>query len=252
LLARVRGEEAANAGKIEVNARSISLSDRATITTATTLGEGGDIALNTRDILLRNHSSITATAGTAQAGGNGGNINIDTDLLAAANNSDITANAFAGKGGNIRINTQGIFLSPDSDISASSELGINGIVEITRPDIDPTSGLINLPDAPPVDTKVAQGCQPGENQEQSEFIITGRGGLPASPQDILSNDDVIAKWVTVKPEGKKPSHASVSSKPATSKPIVEATGWVVNALGEVILTAATVTTHSGQSLVKCK
>ncbi|MFH7026577.1 MAG: filamentous hemagglutinin N-terminal domain-containing protein [Heteroscytonema crispum UTEX LB 1556] len=238
LFARVRSEEAANAGKIEVNARSIRLSDRAIISTATTLGEGGDITLNARDILLRNHSSITATAGTAQAGGNGGNINIDSDLLAAANNSDITANAFAGKGGNIRINTQGIFLSPDSDITASSELGVNGVVEITRPDIDPTSGLINLPDAPPVDTKVAQGCQPGGNQQQSEFIITGRGGLPASPKDILSNDDVIAKWVTVEPEGQKPFHASVRSKPATPKPIVEATGWVVNALGEVILIAA--------------
>ncbi|MBW4503470.1 MAG: filamentous hemagglutinin N-terminal domain-containing protein [Scytonema hyalinum WJT4-NPBG1] len=255
LFARVRGNATANAGNIEVNARSIRLDNQATITTGTTSGEGGDITLKARDIVLRNNSNITATAGTDNAGGNGGNIKIDTDVLVSAKNSDITANAFEGKGGNIRINTQGLFLSPDSDITASSERGIAGVVEINTPDIDPTSGLVNLPEAPPHDTRVAQGCQPGGSQQKNQFIITGRGGLPPSPFEMLTPDAVQVDLVTLKPEGENRKNANVTSTTtATPEPIVEATGWVVNAKGEVVLIAyaPTFTPHSSwQTSPKC-
>lgn len=255
LFARVTGNATANAGNIEVNARSIRVDNQGTITTETKSGEGGNITLKARDIVLRNNSNITASAGTAQAGGNGGNIKIDTDVLVSAKNSDITANAFEGKGGNIRINTQGLFLSPDSDITASSERGIAGVVEINTPDIDPSSGLVNLPADPPVDTQVAQGCQPGGSQQQNQFIITGRGGLPSSPYEILTPDAVQVDWVTLKPEGENRKNANVTgTTTATPETIVEATGWVVNAKGEVVLIAhaPTVAPHSSwQTSTKC-
>jgi filamentous hemagglutinin family protein len=251
----VSSEGGSKAGNIEVTARSIRLDNQGTITTETKSGEGGDITLKARDIVLRNNSNITATAGTDNAGGNGGNIKIDTDVLVSAKNSDITANAFEGKGGNIRINTQGLFLSPDSDITASSERGIAGVVEINTPDIDPTSGLVNLPEAPPADTRVAQGCQASGNQQQNQFIITGRGGLPPSPYEILTPDAVQVDWLTFKPERENRKNANVTSTTtATPKTIVEATGWVVNAKGEVVLIAyaPTLTPHSSwQTSPKC-
>ena len=251
----VSSEGGSKAGNIEVTARSIRLDNQGTITTETKSGEGGDITLKARDIVLRNNSNITATAGTDNAGGNGGNINIDTDVLVSAKNSDITANAFEGKGGNIRINTQGLFLSPDSDITASSERGIAGVVEINTPDVDPTSGLVNLPEAPPADTRLAQGCQPGGSQHKNQFIITGRGGLPPSPLEMLTPDAVQVDLVTLKPEGENRKNANVTSTTtATPEPIVEATGWVVNAKGEVVLIAyaPTLTPHSSwQTSPKC-
>lgn len=251
----VSSEGGSKAGNIEVTARSINLDNQGTITTETKSGEGGNITLKARDILLRNNSSITATAGTDKAGGNGGNINIDTDVLVSAKNSDITANAFEGKGGNIRINTQGLFLSPDSDITASSERGLDGVVEINTPDVDPTSGLVNLPEAPPADTRVAQGCQAGGSQQKNQFIITGRGGLPPSPLEMLTPDAVQVDLVTLKPEGENRKNANVTSTTtATPEPIVEATGWVVNPQGEVVLIAdaPTVTPHSSwQTSPKC-
>jgi large exoprotein involved in heme utilization and adhesion len=255
LFARVTGNATANAGNIEVTTRSINLDNQGTITTATTSGEGGDITLKARDIVLRNNSKITATAGTDKAGGNGGNIKIHTDVLVSAKNSDITANAFEGKGGNIRINTQGLFLSPDSDITASSQFGLDGVVEINTPDVDPTSGLVNLPEAPPADTRLAQGCQPGGSQHKNQFIITGRGGLPPSPLEMLTPDAVQVDLVTLKPEGENRKNANVTSTTtATPEPIVEATGWVVNAKGEVVLIAyaPTFTPHSSwQTSPKC-
>ncbi len=255
LFARVRGDEAANAGGIKVTAgRFIRLDNQGTLTTETTLGEGGDITLNARDILLRHNSGITATAGTARAGGNGGNINIDSDLLFAVENSDITANAFQGQGGDLEINTQGLFLSPSSDINASSEFGLNGVVEINAPNVDLSGGLVNLPTVP-VDTEVAQACTPGGSQMQSEFIATGRGGLPPSPDETLSSDAIQVDWVTLNPKVEN-RNQDVSTNITTPEPdsMVEATGWTLDRKGEIVLTASAapvLPANSWQTPAKC-
>ncbi|OKH51637.1 hypothetical protein NIES2101_17880 [Calothrix sp. HK-06] len=56
------------AGNSVINARSINL-DQGTITATTNSGNGGDIILTLKDLLLlRNQSSISTTAGTAQQG----------------------------------------------------------------------------------------------------------------------------------------------------------------------------------------
>ncbi|MEO0843547.1 MAG: hypothetical protein AAF063_32330, partial [Cyanobacteria bacterium J06643_5] len=58
--------------------------------------------------------------------------------------------------------------------AATAEL--NGTVELDSPEVDPSSGLVELPNVP-VDSEVAQGCySPGV--AQSSFVVTGRGGLP--------------------------------------------------------------------------
>ncbi|NMG09698.1 hypothetical protein DP117_23555 [Brasilonema sp. UFV-L1] len=270
LFARVRGNQVANAGKIEVNAGSIHLDKQGTITTETTLGEGGDITLRVRDILLlRKNSSITATAGTQRAGGNGGNITINAPngfIVAVPNeNSDITANAFEGSGGRVTINATDIYgiaplsrqeierLRPDdldpsklqtNDITAISQTNpsFSGTVEVNTPDVDLSRGLINLPTLP-VDTQLASGCN-SPNYAQSSFIITGRGGLPPNPKDILTPDAVQVDWVTLNPNIDKGKSSSVSTNPTnpTPEPIVEATGWVFNAKGEVVFTASAPTT----------
>ncbi|MEH2010886.1 hypothetical protein [Nostoc sp.] len=50
----------------------------------------------------------------------------------------------------------------------------------------------------PVDTEVAEGCySPG--YAQNRFVITGRGGLPFNPKDILTPDAVQIDWVSLKP-----------------------------------------------------
>ncbi|OWY62730.1 hypothetical protein B7486_56870, partial [cyanobacterium TDX16] len=116
----VGNEGRGGGGVVRIEADSINLDNTGNITAATASGEGGDIFLNSRNLQLRNGSSISATAGLAGGGGNGGNIIIDTDSLAAVNRSSITTNAFTGRGGNIQITTQGIFQSPDSIFDASS------------------------------------------------------------------------------------------------------------------------------------
>ena len=265
-------------GNLEVAARSIKLDNRATLTARTGSVDGGNITLQVQELLLlRRNSQISATAGIAQAGGNGGNITInapDGFIVAVPDeNNDIAANAFTGKGGNVQIEAQGIFgltlrsrqelqtllrtkdpkeLNPanlaSSDITAISRTNpsFSGQVTINTPDVDPSRGLVNLP-AVPIDTEVAQACTPGASQAQSEFVITGRGGLPPNPGDALSTDAVMVDLVTLNLEVAPASTPALSprSTSSTPAPIVEAQGWVIDAKGNVTLTAnaPTLTPH---------
>jgi filamentous hemagglutinin family protein len=243
-----------NAGELRVEASSIFLNNQGKLQASTASGEGGNISLQVQDlILMRRNSLISARADN---NGNGGNITINAPFVVAipSENSDIVANAFRGRGGNINITTQGIYgleyrqeLTAESDINASSEFGVDGTVEINSPDVDPSRGLVNLP-AVPIDTEVAQGCSPGGSQSQSEFVVTGRGGLPPNPGEALNTDAVQVDLMTLNPEVDKPSTPAVSTSPTSSAPaqLVEAQGWVIDANGKVVLTAnaPTVTPHS--------
>ncbi|MBW4635305.1 MAG: S-layer family protein [Iphinoe sp. HA4291-MV1] len=257
-----RGEGVA--GDLGITANSVRL-DNGKITAQTLSGNGGNLKLNIANLLLmRRSSEISTTAGTEQKGGDGGNItiNIPNGFIVAVprENSDITANAFTGKGGRVQINAFGIYGTQfrekenpqTSDITASSEFGVNGTVELNTPDIDPNSGLINLPSIP-IDTKLAQGCN-SPNYAQSSFIITGRGGLPPNPKDILTPDAIQVDWVTLNPKIEKNSRTNITIPDTTTPaPIVEATGWIFGPKGEVIFTAQAPTQHqnSWQTQPKC-
>lgn len=252
---------AKGAGSIDVMAQTIRLDNQGAITAETASGQGGDITLQMQDLLLlRRNSEISTTAGIAGAGGDGGNIIIDTPFIVAIpnENSDIMANAFEGKGGFIQITAQQVFglepreqLTPLSDITAFSQQNpeLNGVVEINTPDVDLNRGLVNLP-ADVIDASglIASGCGAPGRQGQSNFIVTGRGGLPPSPSGTLSSETV---WSDLRPFTQQAqnlpiSNAATQPTNATPEQLVEAQGWVINNKGEVVLTASapTVTPHS--------
>ena len=190
-------------GSIAINGGQMTLSKGA-VTAQSASAQGGNIALDLKDvILLRRNSVISATAGTDLAGGNGGNVTIKTPFLLGvlAENSDITANAFRGNGGNITITANQVFgLLPQpqdtrfSDITASSALGINGNVILNTLNIDPSRGLQDL-NLIPVDPSklVAQTCNSNRPvvEGESRFVIVGRGGLSASPDDPVGGTAIL-------------------------------------------------------------
>ncbi|MCC5663623.1 S-layer family protein [Nostoc sp. CHAB 5784] len=248
------------AGIMTLNSRSIRLNNNALLIGNTQSPkvdpnrEQATININSQFLIMSLNSNIFTNA----TGKNviGGNINIDTDFLIAFENSDISANSANFRGGNVLINAQGIFgiqfrdIASDktSDITAtgaSSEL--SGNVELNTPDVDPNSGLVNLPTVP-VDTQVAQTCQAGGNLAKSSFTITGRGGLPPLPGEALNTDAVQVDLVTLNSSDDNRDRSSVPSKitTPTPEPIIEATGLLLNQKGEVVLTAnlPTTTPHS--------
>jgi filamentous hemagglutinin family protein len=233
------------AGNIEVTAAKDIRLNNGVFITAETKGGQGNISLRSRDLFLRRNSNITTNAtGTAT----GGNINIQTGNLVALENSDISANAEESFGGRVVIKAAGIFgtelrsqRTPESDITASSDLGpdFSGTVEIDTADVDPSQGLVELPEnfTDPTDQIAENPCQKGSG---SSFIVTGRGGLPSSPNNDLSGDNIHVNLV--EPVASNSNSPNLTIKQSqliqpTTRNIVPAQGWVFNKKGEVVLTA---------------
>ncbi|RAM50130.1 MAG: hypothetical protein C6Y22_18905 [Hapalosiphonaceae cyanobacterium JJU2] len=226
------------AGNIEVTAAKDIRLDNNALITAQTRGGQGNITLNSRDLILRRNSNITTNAtGTVR----GGNINISTGNLVALENSDITANAQRGSGGDISIKADYLFRSKDSDITAASELGqeFSGKVEINTTDVDPSQGLIELPEnIIDLTNQIAQN--PCQKASGSSFNVTGRGGLPSSPSDSFSSNETRVDLVEPVAITSNSPNLRINQSPVirqTTKNIVPAQGWIFNKKGEVVLTA---------------
>jgi filamentous hemagglutinin family protein len=247
------------AGNININARSVRLTDQASLQASTASGEGGNINLQVADTLvLRRNSSISTEAGGS---GNGGNITATAGFIVTApeENNDIIANAVAGSGGRVSLTANRILgftprsglttaelrSNTSSDLSASSELGTEGDVEVANLAVDPSQGLSELPVTfSDTSNQIAQGCRATATSAQSEFVVTGRGGLPTSPADPPTADIEPIPWATqnLSPaEGDATSHGVTPemTAPVTEVPeIVEAQGWVRDANGDVVFVAA--------------
>lgn len=89
---------------------------------------------------------------------------------------------------------------------------------------------------------------------KSKFFVTGRGGLPPTPGELLRSDPALVDLGPPAPTWamhrgsqrpirghsiKNYSSSAISSNPTNSPPatITEAQGWIANSKGEVVLTA---------------
>ncbi|MGI0493637.1 filamentous hemagglutinin N-terminal domain-containing protein [Alkalinema pantanalense CENA528] len=227
-----------NAGQLNIQANQIIL-DSGNIRASTFSGQGGNIQIQARDlILLRHGSQITATSGGS---GNGGNITIRNQFLVGTENSDIVANAFQGQGGNIQITTQGIFglvyrlqQTPDNDITASSEFGVNGTVNVDTIGTDPNAGLTELPvNVTDPSQKIATGCS---KTQGSKFIATGRGGLPPNPTQQMMH---YITWNDLRDlSAYRDQPHTIAEKPTTQPVLVQASGFQRKADGSIALIAS--------------
>ena len=233
----------ATAGNLEINADVIKL-DNLGILNAQTFGGEGNIDIISQDIFLRGESNITTNSFGSSTGGN---IIIDTENLVAFpnENSDISANAEDSFGGRVSITAKGIFgtefreeLTPQSDITATSQLGPNfsGEVSINTPEVDPTSGLIELPQAVgDASDQISQN--PCEQGVGSEFIVTGKGGLPPNVNEALNSEEAQVSLIEAVPSQQQKTEANGVPTENPISEAVPAQGWVFNDKGEVTLTA---------------
>ncbi|MCT7957917.1 two-partner secretion domain-containing protein [Laspinema palackyanum] len=259
----VSGEATGNAGSLTVNSDRLELQNAAILTGETVSGQGGNIGINAETIILRGNSNISTTAGTQDNPGDGGNITIDTEAIAGLENSNISANAFNGSGGAIAISTDVILgLEAKTREQLESELGedltqfnpntlstnditaisrtdpsLSGTIGINTPDVDPSKGFVELEDetvdvARLIDDTV---CRLGQG---SEFVQTGRGGLPPSPTDPLTSDEVWEDWRLngISGERQTEEHNLNRTLPQRDR-IIEARDWEMKENGDWVLTA---------------
>jgi large exoprotein involved in heme utilization and adhesion len=190
------------AGSVVINTPQLSITNGAQISSSTFgSGAAGSITINaTKSVAIKGGSIIdtlfipsritSASEFTTLeiqkilglqpfSTGSSGNVEINTPAL----------NILDG-GGNIKITTQGILglkyrdrLTSESDITASSEFGVNGTVQVDAIGVTPSSGLAILP-TEPIDPsqQIVAGCA---RRQDSSFVVTGRGGIPENPSQLL-------------------------------------------------------------------
>lgn len=219
------------AGDLGITAGEIVLARGGRITAASASGEGGNIVLNVRSLQLGDRSQVTAEAGGS---GRGGNIIVSSNTVVLLNGSRFSANAFQGAGGNINLTTSGLFAAPNSAITASSQLGVSGSVAITTPEVNGNTGLEQLTSTP-IDSsnQVIVGCAATNG---NSFIVTGRGGLPEDPTATIQGQTI---WRDLQDysTARETANSSPENPLPSNVPLVEATGWVFNDLGQVELVA---------------
>ena len=208
---------AGDAGDVTIRALNLLLSDGASVSALSDgTGVGGDVDVRLGSTFsARSGSRISAraenSADPAAAAPDGGNINIvagvlveliDSELDAFAqgnggnvtidptsvvvNSSDVSARARFGAGGAIAITTDFYFESADSVVSASSEFGVAGTVEIRSPDFDLVGDLAALSDSYLEPVAVERDrCSARGPATTGSFVVTGRDGLPPSPDGPL-------------------------------------------------------------------
>ncbi|MBD2515934.1 filamentous hemagglutinin N-terminal domain-containing protein [Nostoc sp. FACHB-973] len=217
-------------GKLTINADSVFLDNKSSITASTASGVGGDIQLNARDLLLNNKSSITASADNQ---GDGGNITINADIISGSKNSSITANAFEGRGGNITINAQGLFFSPDSLITASSRYGINGTVKYNIADTNIYTTQLKA-EGISVAPEITSVCQARTDTGVSNFLVSSIRNLQSKPNNLMYNNVEDSNSLPVPAFNNSHNSNSFFSNQPTQ--IIEANALIRDSHGNFILT----------------
>ena len=218
-----------NAGNLEVRADFINLNNQGKVIAESATGNGGNINLSAPDLVLLNNNSLISAI--SNGSGNAGNIAINSGFLIGLEKSNIIANA-ANSGFNLILNAQGFLFSPGSEIIVNGEKITDRLprflLTVAEP---PVVRLANAPDL--IKTSCAAFDTGG-----SSFTVTGRGGLPPSPDEPLTNDVI---WTdaripaTTQQSSNKPPIKPHSKPKAEPIVIAPATGWVFNGLGEVTL-----------------
>jgi filamentous hemagglutinin family protein len=234
----VSNEGQGKPGNIQTSANFIFLKNQGSFKAESASGSGGNITLNAPELLLLQDNSLISAI--SKGVGYAGKINIDSGFLIALDKSNIIAN-FASPQFNLTLNAQGYLFSPDSKIIVNGENITDRIprfpIQIVKPPV------ARLSDTPKL---VSSSCAAfNETAGGSNFTITGRGGLPPSPNDPLTSEalwtDTRLSVTTAQQHHRKTHAAKPQNQPIA---IIPATGWVRNDKGEVTLisTATNATT----------
>ncbi len=196
-------------GEVVVTARAgtISLSGHSRVSSSSETGKAGSVTMAATSRLDLNNSGVSVKsaegdAGTigltateviglrdsevvAEAGNNGGNVVIDPRIF-GLENARLSANARSGDGGHISITTDFMYQLGNSSVTAISEnrSAQQGTVEI-RSGMDFASSLAGLPSGlMSATSQLRDGCA-RKNPRANSFILRGKGGVAARPDNFL-------------------------------------------------------------------
>jgi hypothetical protein len=227
------------------------LGDRESSITTGTLGagKGGEIALDTKRLTIRDGATIlNPTVGSREGSG----VTIRASESLEINASGVLTPTFnSANAGSIAIETGQLSVTDGAFVSPSTfGAGHSGDEKAKFPPPPASQGsksirvllFVQLPQnvVAPAALIAANPCRKGT---ESAFTVTGKGGVPASPHDTLSSAASPWTWVEEAGSSATDNVRDVTDRQARefgeirAREVVPARGWLVNARGEVMLVA---------------
>jgi filamentous hemagglutinin family protein len=229
LSAQSTGTATATAGNISISTPTFE-AQNASVTTAATLADGGNISIVTTGSMV--HLTDSQITTSVESGvGSGGNIAIASSHI-VLDDSRVLANAFGGPGGNINI-TGDVFLvnsggqfppSLAGIIQASSALSTPGTINIEATVTDVSSTVAQLPEVPLQATELLRAACAARfaGGKASSLVLGGRDGLPLQPGSLLPSPLYLAD----KPGS--PTTTSSGFPPNSNFSLLRSSDWILN------------------------
>ena len=232
---RARSFSQADAGNIVISNRGQLIVDNAKITTQAVAGDGGQITINSQDLVLKNAQLTTSVEGIS---GDGGNINVESDTL-TMNSGFIQANTSAqgGRGGDINVSarqfiaSQGVVevggqerlsFSADSGVNviqAAAPDGVSGQVAVSNVELNIAGQLKPIQSGFSSRQSISGNpCRVARGQTLSSLVVAGKGGLPVNASEDLM---LPASGSTTESDnpGAKPASQSHTKNKAMKQPV---------------------------------
>jgi filamentous hemagglutinin family protein len=261
-------EATGDPGNLVIRAGSVLLDQGGRLQAETTSGANANITIRTDGDLVMQGTRTAANPSCptcseisteARGTGEGGNILIEAGFILGnlVENSDVVANAFDGPGGAVdaRAAVVGFRQFEDrrtrsSDLTASSELGVDGTVDIEeQQQFEVQLPVDRIDPATLITDRCAIDAGLAADEALGSFTVTGRGGLPPNPLELIDGETVFTRLADSERDGEMESardgeidEPSITSSRPSAAQIVEAQGWVVDEKGQITLVAATPTT----------
>ena len=166
-----------NAGGIEINANSISVTDGGTLGASTNgNGRGGDIILTTNTLTV--DDGVISSGAEEAATGQGGQITIDSDLLKVEDGGEITVTSDNAVAGNLIINANSLLLNNGRLLAKTADI----------PETGESAGNITLD----VSDSIVM---------LNESLISAEASNQATGGNITINTDVLIAFPPTGPNG---------------------------------------------------
>jgi filamentous hemagglutinin family protein len=213
---------AGRAGEIALDTKRLTIRDGSVILNPTLgTGDGGSVTIRASESVEINASGLLTTSFNS---GTAGSIAIETGQLSVTDGAVVSPSTLGA--GNSR--DENVIFPPPPAWQAPKSISVSRFVQLRQYFVAPTALI------------AANFCTKGT---ESAFTVTGKGGVPASPDDTLSSAALRWTWVEEVGSSATDNVPDVTARAPREfgeirdREVVPARGWVVNAQGEVMLVA---------------
>ena len=210
---------------ITLTAPRLLITSGAAITTQGAGSSGGNINLNSGDVVFISDAQVATSA--VGGFGSGGNVTVRTPKTLALDDGFMLAQAVVGSGGNMSIVSERIISTEESQIDATSQRGVDGTVTLVAADIEvPNDTAALTVEVLDVSALLRNVCGlERAGQAASSLVARGRGVLPNDGREALT-----APMVLRAPPPSLPSPPSGTSETSDSSEALPSPRLVATAM----------------------